>query len=145
MIFRLLQETEDLEHQYTPAKHHNRNGNNGSRMEMDEGFRLPKTPSSVPRSSNKLKLQNESPATPFNQRSSKLKVQFILNKDLPESFSTDRLDTVSEDDVIRRLRPVERLDMQILSGGPRPGCRYMFDRTEKRVWHCQLIIHMAYS
>ena len=126
-VLRLLQETEDLEYQSTPAKYSNR-----SRMEMEEGL-LPKTPASLPRSSNKLKNYAESPATPFNQRSSKLKVQFVLNKELPEAFSTDRLESVSEDDVIRRLRPIERLDLQILRHGPKSGCRYMFDRIERKV------------
>lgn len=127
---------EDEEHQTTPAKtttkttHGDLSKSMATRMDVDDTIFGPKTPGSV----NKFKSRHDdsSPTTPFSQRSSKLKVQFVLNKDLPEMHMVEPPETVSEDDVLRRLRPIEMSELCILSVEPKPGSRFMFDRTEDR-------------
>ncbi|MCO5578485.1 hypothetical protein L7F22_032327 [Adiantum nelumboides] len=105
-----------------------------TQMDIDDASMGPKTPGSVnmPSRKSKSQLENGSPATPFSQRSSKLKVQFVLNKDLPEVITKEPTEMVSEDDVVRRLCPVEFTNLQVPNGVMKPGIRFMFDRTEDK-------------
>lgn len=130
---------EDADHQSTPAKTPTKSTQGSemsksfaTKMDVDDASFGPKTPGSVnmPSRKSKSRLENGSPATPFSQRSTKLKVQFVLNKDLPDIVTDEPADMVSEDDVLRRLPPIDPSDLKILSVGLKPGTRFMFDRTE---------------
>ncbi|KAH7286032.1 hypothetical protein KP509_33G056000 [Ceratopteris richardii] len=105
-----------------------------SRMDSNDAFSGSRTPGSVNMPSHKFKsrLENGSPATPFSQRSSKFKVQFVLNKDLPDPVINEPLEVISEDDVVRRLRPIEYSDLQVIHMGVKPEKRFMFDRIEAK-------------
>ncbi|KAI5069353.1 hypothetical protein GOP47_0015654 [Adiantum capillus-veneris] len=130
---------EDEDNQFPPAKTPTKTLQDMSKsfvtqMDIDDGSMGPKTPGSVnmPSLKSKSRLENGSPATPFSQRSTKLKVQFVLNKDLPDMITDEPTEMASEDDVVRRLRPVEYTNLQVSNVGLKLGTRFMFDRTEEK-------------
>ncbi|XP_024523310.1 DNA polymerase alpha subunit B isoform X1 [Selaginella moellendorffii] len=77
--------------------------------------------------------QVPSPTTPFSQRTTKCTVQFVFNDHLPDA-SSSAVDDIqqSEDLVLRKLKDVRRCQLEELSTGLKPGCRYMADQVESR-------------
>lgn len=129
---------DDADFQSTPAKTPTKSSDTSksfaTRTDLDDTSFGPKTPGSVnmPSRKSKSRLENLSPTTPFSQRSTKLKVQFVMNKDLPDMVTENPDKMVSEDDVVQRLRPIESTDLQVWSSGMKPGRRFMFDRNEDK-------------
>lgn len=73
--------------------------------------------------------------TPFGQRKNKFVVQFSLN----EQSATEAIcvkqehdDENSEDDIIKRVQPSKRCSIVINASWPEPGCRFMYDRIERK-------------
>ncbi|XP_071928815.1 uncharacterized protein [Coffea arabica] len=73
--------------------------------------------------------------TPFGQRKNKFVVQFSLN----EQSATEAIcvkqehdDENSEDDIIKRVQPSKRCSIVINASQPEPGCRFMYDRIERK-------------
>ena len=72
--------------------------------------------------------------TPFSKRTDRFAVKFSINtmpdieneKQVPDQES-------DEDDVIRKVLPRKRCSLVVHGSGPKPGCRFMHDRTEDRV------------
>lgn len=72
--------------------------------------------------------------TPFGQRKSKFVVQFTLNENANgESMKIENDEENLNDDIIKRVQPIKRCSLQIISSQPEPGCRFMYDRTENKV------------
>lgn len=88
-----------------------------------------------PSSTGKLSKFISNHTTPFGQRSNKFVSLFSLNndEDIESGTKVKNLED-SEDDIIRRVRPSERCSLQIHCSQPEPGCRFMYDRTEDKVF-----------
>lgn len=72
--------------------------------------------------------------TPFGQRKNKFVVQFTLNENANgESMKIENDEENPSDDIIKRVQPIKRCSLQIISSKPEPGCRFMYDRTENKV------------
>ncbi|KAK7280899.1 hypothetical protein RIF29_08461 [Crotalaria pallida] len=75
--------------------------------------------------------------TPFSKRTDRLAVKFSINtmpdvengKQEPNHENND----IDEDDVVRKVTPRRRCSLVIHESGPKPGCRFMYDRTEDKV------------
>jgi len=75
--------------------------------------------------------------TPFSKRTDRFAVKFCINtlpsvengKQEPNHEDTEN----DEDDVVRRVPQRERCSLVIHGSGLKPGCRFMYDRTEDRV------------
>ena len=65
--------------------------------------------------------------TPFSKRTDKFAVKFSINT-VPNVENDE-----NEDDVVRRVPLFERSSLSIHGSGPKPGCRFLYDRTEDRV------------
>ncbi|BBN13404.1 DNA polymerase alpha subunit B [Marchantia polymorpha subsp. ruderalis] len=98
------------------------------------GPKTPKTPAGPfgkSSSEGPRPKSEDSPLTPFAKRPNKCAVQTTYNAELKEPVE-ERIAAGSEDDVLRRLRPIERCQIEVLSPSPKVGCRFMFDRIEDR-------------
>lgn len=72
--------------------------------------------------------------TPFGQRKSKFVVQFTLNENANgESLKIENSEENPNDDIIKRVQPIKRCSLQIISSQPESGCRFMYDRMENKV------------
>jgi len=71
--------------------------------------------------------------TPFGWRSNKCTVQSVFNEHLVEETSDSVSPPASEEEVVRRIRPIQRCQVDVIGTWPKSGSRYMFDRTENRV------------
>ncbi|KAF3792765.1 DNA polymerase alpha subunit B [Nymphaea thermarum] len=69
--------------------------------------------------------------TPFGQRTNKFVLQFEFNPPKIENGRKEEIDD-SEDDVIRRVKPIKRCSLHVRELGPKPGCRFMYDKTKDR-------------
>ncbi|CAI0426108.1 unnamed protein product [Linum tenue] len=71
--------------------------------------------------------------TPFGRRTDKFVARFNFNN-LPDTENGDEKDAGmdSEDDVIKRVKPLKRFSLVVNGDGPEPGCRFMYDRIEDR-------------
>ncbi|KAI3981828.1 hypothetical protein MKX01_027813 [Papaver californicum] len=71
--------------------------------------------------------------TPFGQRTNKFVVQFAFNKseDTENDVQSKEL-AVQEDDVIKRIRPIEKCFLEIQGSNPEPGCRFMYDSIDNK-------------
>ncbi|KAG6525019.1 hypothetical protein ZIOFF_014971 [Zingiber officinale] len=68
--------------------------------------------------------------TPFGQRINKFTSQFLFNyQNSDNSLTSQELENM-ENDVIRRVQPTERCNLQVHRLQPESGCRFMYDRTE---------------
>ncbi|KAG4989983.1 DNA polymerase alpha subunit B [Glycine max] len=65
--------------------------------------------------------------TPFSKRTDKFAVKFSINT-VPNVENDE-----NEDDVVRRVPLFERSSLSIHGSGPKPGCRFLYDRTEDRL------------
>ncbi|ESW35722.1 hypothetical protein PHAVU_001G259300 [Phaseolus vulgaris] len=75
--------------------------------------------------------------TPFSKRTERFAVKFSINT-LPSvengKQELNHEDTENdEDDVVRRVPQRERCSLVIHGSGLKPGCRFMYDRTEDRL------------
>ena len=77
--------------------------------------------------------------TPFARRVSKFTVQFTFNDHLSLESSAEAPSNIDGDDMLKRLKPVRRCEIDVVRTGPEPGTRYMFDQIENRVSFCRLI------
>lgn len=66
--------------------------------------------------------------TPFSKRTDKFVVKFSINT-VPKVEKAEN----DEDDVLTRVPLHERCSLSIHRSGPKPGCRFLYDRTEDRV------------
>lgn len=81
--------------------------------------------------STKISEQN-SRITPFGQRMNKFVSQFTYN-DQVAGYSLNSPEPQNmDDDVIRRVQPIEKCSLHIHRSLPEPGCRFMYDRIEDR-------------
>jgi len=71
--------------------------------------------------------------TPFARRVNKFTVQFTFNGHLSFQSSEEAGSNTDGDDVVKRLKPVRRCELDVVGTGPEPGIRYMFDQIENRV------------
>lgn len=75
--------------------------------------------------------------TPFSKRTNRFAVKFSINtvpdvenmKHEPNNVNDEN----DEDDIVRRVPRRNRCSLVIHESGPKPGCRFMHDRTEDRV------------
>ncbi|CAN1313474.1 DNA polymerase alpha subunit B [Linum perenne] len=70
--------------------------------------------------------------TPFGRRTDKFVARLSINN-LPDAKNGD--DDVGgdpEDDVIKRVKPLKGVSLVVHEDGPKPGCRFMYDRIEDR-------------
>lgn len=97
-----------------------------------------KKPSDSTEKTNGSKFASGKPpdsVTPFGQRKSKFAVQSSLNENHSTQNVTieeDRLNT--EYDIIKRVQPNQKCTMHIISSQPKPGCRFMYDRIDDKVF-----------
>ncbi|WVZ88738.1 hypothetical protein U9M48_035222 [Paspalum notatum var. saurae] len=83
-------------------------------------------------SSRTVSKSNCDRITPFATRANKFTQQYVLNADtLPSAPSTHETEP-TEDDIIRRIQPIQRCSLQVQRSQPEPGCRFMYDRIEDR-------------
>ncbi|KAG4934709.1 hypothetical protein JHK85_049628 [Glycine max] len=66
--------------------------------------------------------------TPFSKRTDKFVVKFSINT-VPKVEKAEN----DEDDVLTRVPLHERCSLSIHRSGPKPGCRFLYDRTEDRL------------
>ncbi|CAN1313477.1 DNA polymerase alpha subunit B [Linum perenne] len=69
--------------------------------------------------------------TPFGRRTDKFVARLSINN-LPDAKNGDGGDDVGEDDVIKRVKPLKGVSLVVHEDGPKPGCRFMYDRIEDR-------------
>ncbi|KAL5762334.1 hypothetical protein ACOSP7_018598 [Xanthoceras sorbifolium] len=71
--------------------------------------------------------------TPFGRRTDKLVAKFNINN-LPntENGSTEHDNENTDDDFLKRVQPRKRCSLIVHGAGPKPGCRFMYDRIEDR-------------
>ncbi|XP_057845703.2 uncharacterized protein LOC131055078 [Cryptomeria japonica] len=127
-------ESNDDDTQNTPVKQSIRSTGHGT-PDLFSPFALAKTPGTDGKSSGKYRsrVRSSSPVTPFGNRSNKYVVQFVFNKDISDGSTEDKAaEPQSEDDVIRRMPPVQRYSLQMLGSWPTPRCRYMYDSIEEK-------------
>lgn len=75
--------------------------------------------------------------TPFSKRTDRFAVKFSINtmpdvengKQEPDHENAEN----AEDDIVKKVVPRKRCSLVIHESGPKPGCRFMYDRTEDRV------------
>ncbi|CAL1413478.1 unnamed protein product [Linum trigynum] len=71
--------------------------------------------------------------TPFGQRTDKFVARFNINNLLDtEKGEEEDVSMDSEDDVIKRVKPLKSFSLVVHGDGPEPGCRFMYDRIEDR-------------
>lgn len=70
--------------------------------------------------------------TPFQRRVKKFNVQSTFNDHLSFEASEEAVSNSGDDDILKRLKPVRRCEVDVVRTGPEPGIRYMFDQTENR-------------
>ncbi|XP_057738472.1 uncharacterized protein LOC130955598 [Arachis stenosperma] len=72
--------------------------------------------------------------TPFSKRTDRFAVKFSINTvpDIENEIQVPNHE-IDEDDVIRKVMPCKRCSLVVHSSGPKPGCRFMHDRTEDRM------------
>lgn len=93
---------------------------------------------SIPRTNEKVSLSKDAKGiniriTPFGQRINKFTSQFDFNPHNAEhGLGSTELEK-AEDDIITRVQPIERCNLQVYSLLPESGCRFMHDRTVNRV------------
>ncbi|CAM6127178.1 unnamed protein product [Calypogeia fissa] len=106
---------------------------NVSSIEADVASVAPKTPAATHKSAGEAPRPNceESPITPFSRRSNKSAILVAFNEELKELEDT-RVQADSEDDILRRLKPIEWCEVDVVSKYPKTGCRFMHDRVEDR-------------
>ncbi|XP_028771323.1 DNA polymerase alpha subunit B isoform X2 [Neltuma alba] len=77
--------------------------------------------------------KSSKPATTFSKRTNRLEVKFSINNmpDL-ENRKQEPGHENDEDDIVRKVHPRQRCSFLVHGSGPRPGCRFMYDRTEDR-------------
>lgn len=75
--------------------------------------------------------------TPFSKRTDRFVVKLSINtmpdvdngKQEPNHENAEN----DEDDIVKKVLPRKRCSLVIHESGPKPGCRFMYDRTEDRV------------
>ncbi|KAL2332688.1 hypothetical protein Fmac_013901 [Flemingia macrophylla] len=72
--------------------------------------------------------------TPFSKRTDRFVVKFSINT-VPdvENGKQEPNHEIDEDDVVRRVPNRKRCSLVIHRSGPKPLCRFMYDRTEDRL------------
>ncbi|KAI9125572.1 hypothetical protein K1719_002990 [Acacia pycnantha] len=77
--------------------------------------------------------KSSKPATAFSKRTNRLEVKFSINN-MPnlENTKQEPSHEIDEDDIVRKVRPRQRCSLVVHGSGPRPDCRFMYDRTEDR-------------
>lgn len=72
--------------------------------------------------------------TPFGQRVEKFVVRFNIGDAAAQAENGDNNDVEnSEDDmIIKRVQTSRRCSLKVSGLGPKPGCRFMYNRTEDR-------------
>lgn len=76
--------------------------------------------------------------TPFSKRTDRFAVKVSINtipdvengKQEPNHYNVEN----DEDNVVRKVLPRERCSLVVHGSGPEPGCRFMYDRIEDRVF-----------
>ncbi|KAI4343365.1 hypothetical protein L6164_010722 [Bauhinia variegata] len=70
--------------------------------------------------------------TPFAKRTDRFVVRFTIDT-VPnvENGKEDGHEN-DEDDIVRKVKPSKRCSLVVRGSGPKPGCRFMYDRTEDR-------------
>lgn len=73
--------------------------------------------------------------TPFGKRSNKFVVKFIIDN-LPTIETDNGIQEHYdlEDGIIRRVQPLKSCSLVVHRSGLEPGCRFMYDRIEDRVF-----------
>ncbi|TKY47740.1 DNA polymerase alpha subunit B [Spatholobus suberectus] len=83
------------------------------------------------------KLSKSKLVTPFSKRTDRFAVKFSINTvpDVENGKQESNHENVEndEDDVVRRVPQRKRCSLVIHGSGPKPGCRFMYDRTEDRL------------
>lgn len=78
--------------------------------------------------------------TPFARRVNKFAVQFTFNDHLSLESSGEAASNTDSDDILKRLKPVRRCEIDVLGTGPESGTRYMFEQIENRVSFWRLTV-----
>lgn len=80
--------------------------------------------------------------TPFGRRTDKFVVKFNINS-LPVVDNNDGEHDHGnlEDEIIRRAQPCKRCSLMVHRLGPEPGCRFMYDKIEDRVYDASYCIN----
>ncbi|KAJ1410604.1 DNA-polymerase alpha/epsilon, subunit B [Sesbania bispinosa] len=75
--------------------------------------------------------------TPFSKRTDRFAVKFSINTipDVENGMQEPNHENAEndEDDVIKKVLPRKRCSLVVHGSGPKPGCRFMYDRTEDRL------------
>ncbi|CAN4090508.1 unnamed protein product [Withania somnifera] len=72
--------------------------------------------------------------TPFGQRKSKFVVQFSLNETANGgSMKMEHDEENPNNDIIKRVQPIKRCSLKIISSQSEPGCRFMYDRMKNKL------------
>ncbi|XP_054806485.1 uncharacterized protein LOC129309119 isoform X2 [Prosopis cineraria] len=72
-------------------------------------------------------------ATAFSKRTNKVEVKFSINNmPILENGKQEPGHENDEDDIVRKVHARQRCSLVVHESGPRPGCRFMYDRTEDR-------------
>lgn len=88
--------------------------------------------------------------TPFSKRTDRFAAKFSINtmhdvengrQELTHEKTED-----DEDDIVKKVIPRGRCSLVVHGSGPKPGCRFMYDRTEERVCniYCSSLILCFY-
>ncbi|XP_050207491.1 uncharacterized protein LOC126656912 [Mercurialis annua] len=71
--------------------------------------------------------------TPFGRRTDKFVGKFSINNLLDmENGDNEHVHENMEDDIIKRVQPQKKCSLVVHGSGPKPGCRFMYDRTENK-------------
>jgi DNA polymerase alpha subunit B len=81
--------------------------------------------------------------TPFSKRTNRFAVKFSINTIPDVENEKQELNHENEEDddysIVSKVVNRKRCSLVIHGSGPKPGCRFMYDRTEDRVcdfYHC---------
>lgn len=105
-------------------------------------------PSDSAQKTNGWKITSDKPlelVTPFGSRKNKFVVQSTLNElTNMQTIKVEEEHAESEDDIIRRVQPSQKCSLLINGSLLKPGCRFMYDRIEDKVFmppYTAVIIH----
>ncbi|KAJ8758864.1 hypothetical protein K2173_002643 [Erythroxylum novogranatense] len=71
--------------------------------------------------------------TPFGRRTNRFTVKYsICNVPDADNAENELVPEGSEDEIIKRVQPPNRCSLKFHGSGPKPGCRFMYDRIEDR-------------
>jgi DNA polymerase alpha subunit B len=75
--------------------------------------------------------------TPFSKRTNRFAVKFSINTIPDVENEKQELNRENEEDdeysIVSKVVNRKRCSLVIHGSGPKPGCRFMYDRTEDRV------------